>query len=111
VRQASQVRPLPGARELLAYLSDVGAPWAVATSGRTDTARSALTMLGLGPDVPVVTRNQLEHAKPDPDLFVEAARRLGVAVSASVVVGGSVPDQLTLARALRWARSAVTPTA
>ena len=36
---------------------------------------------GLFADVPVVTRDQVEHAKPDPDLFVEAARRLGVAVT------------------------------
>jgi phosphoglycolate phosphatase-like HAD superfamily hydrolase len=30
-RQVAQVRPLPGARELLAYLSQVGVPWAIAT--------------------------------------------------------------------------------
>jgi phosphoglycolate phosphatase-like HAD superfamily hydrolase len=71
----------------------------VATSGRAETARSALALLGLGPDVPVVTRDQVEHAKPDPDLFVEAARRLGVAVSASVVVGDSVWDLLAARRA------------
>ena len=99
VRQASQVRPLPGARDLLAYLTDVGAPWAVATSGRAETARSALALLGLGPEVPVVTRDQVAHAKPDPDLFLEAARRLGVAVSESVVVGDSVWDLLAARRA------------
>jgi len=49
--------------------------------------------------VPVVTRDQVEHAKPDPDPFVEAARRLGVAVSASVVVGDSVWDLLAARRA------------
>jgi HAD superfamily hydrolase (TIGR01509 family) len=99
VRQAAQVRPLPGARDLLAYLTDVGTPWAVATSGRAETARSALGLLGLGPEVPVVTRDQVAHAKPDPDLFLEAARRLGVAVSASVVVGDSVWDLLAARRA------------
>jgi HAD superfamily hydrolase (TIGR01509 family) len=99
VRQASQVRPLPGARDLLAYLTDVGAPWAVATSGRAETALSALALLGLGPEVPVVTRDQVAHAKPDPDLFLEAARRLGVAVSESVVVGDSVWDLLAARRA------------
>src|SRR5437867_3879526 len=31
-RQITQVRPLPGARELLRYLSQVGVPWAIATS-------------------------------------------------------------------------------
>ena len=33
-RQASQIRPLPGARELLAYLTRIGVPWTIATSGR-----------------------------------------------------------------------------
>jgi hypothetical protein len=39
VRQAYQVPALPCARDLLAYLSDAGAPWAVAPSGRAETAR------------------------------------------------------------------------
>jgi hypothetical protein len=37
-RQVAQVRPLPGARELLIYLQ--GVPWAIATSGRLESARS-----------------------------------------------------------------------
>jgi phosphoglycolate phosphatase-like HAD superfamily hydrolase len=41
-RQIAQVRPLPGARELLAYLSRVNVPWAIATSGRLESARLAL---------------------------------------------------------------------
>jgi HAD superfamily hydrolase (TIGR01509 family) len=97
-RQVSQVRPLPGARELLDYLSKAGVPWAIATSGRLEGARPALEMLGIGPDVPVVTRDQVERAKPDPDLFLAAAERLGVEISASVVVGDSVWDLLAARR-------------
>ena len=78
-RLVGQVRPLPGARELLAYLTEAGVPWAIATSGRLESARPTLEMLGVGPDVPVVTRDQVRHAKPDPDLFLAAAERLGVA--------------------------------
>lgn len=98
-RQVGQVRPLPGARELLSYLTKIGAAWAIATSGRLETARPALALLGLGPTVPVVTRDQVERAKPDPDLFVEAAKRLGAEVSRSVVVGDSVWDLLAARRA------------
>ena len=98
-RQVSQVRPLPGARELLAHLSQMGVPWAIATSGRTESAGPALELLGIPTGVPVVTRDQVAHAKPDPDLFVEAAARLGVDVSASVVVGDSVWDLLAARRA------------
>lgn len=98
-RRAAQVRPLPGARELLTHLSAVGTRWAIATSGGAATARPALELLGLGPDAPVVTRDQVERAKPDPDLFIAAAARLGAPVSASVVVGDSVWDLLAARRA------------
>ncbi len=98
-RQVTQVRPLPGARELLAYLTDVGAPWAIATSGRAETARPALELLDLPPDAAVVTRDQVQRAKPDPDLFIAAAERLGVPVSTSMVVGDSVWDLLAARRA------------
>src|SRR5436305_4658291 len=37
-RHVSEVRPLPGARELLAALTQAGVPWAVATSGRIESA-------------------------------------------------------------------------
>src|SRR5207249_5760522 len=53
-------------------------PWVIATSGRRESAQPMIDMLGIAPDVPVVTRDQVEHAKPDPDLFLAAAERLGV---------------------------------
>ena len=99
VRLVSQVGPLSGARELLAHLSQAGVPWAIATSGRSESARPALAKLDLPADVPVITRDQVQHAKPDPDLFLEAARRLGVAISDAVVVGDSVWDMLAARRA------------
>jgi HAD superfamily hydrolase (TIGR01509 family) len=98
-RQASQIRPLPGARELLAYLSRVGVPWTIATSARLDSARPTLEALGVGPEVPIVTRDQVQYAKPDPDLFLAAAQRLGVPITACYVVGDSVWDLLAARRA------------
>ncbi|MGH7926251.1 MAG: HAD family hydrolase, partial [Candidatus Binatia bacterium] len=98
-RLVPQVRPLPGARELLAYLSKSHVPWAIATSGRLESARPALQVLGVHPDAPVVTRDQVPHAKPDPDLFIAAAERLGVEIGDSVVVGDSVWDLLAARRA------------
>jgi HAD superfamily hydrolase (TIGR01509 family) len=97
--RAGQVRPLPGARELLAHLSQAGVPWAIATSGRMETARPALEALGVAPDMPVITRDKVQHAKPDPDLFLAAADLLGVDVVNSVVVGDSVWDLLAARRA------------
>ena len=98
-RLSAQVRPLPGARDLLAALTRLGVPWTIATSARLDSARPTLDVLGIGAGVPVVTRDQVAHAKPDPDLFVEAARRLGVPITAAVVVGDSVWDLLAARRA------------
>ena len=98
-RQAAQIRPLPGAPELLAYLSQVRVPWTIATSARLDSARPTLDVLGIGPEVPVVTRDQVPRAKPDPDLFLEAARRLSVPISSAFVVGDSVWDLLAAQRA------------
>ena len=98
-RQVAQIRPLPGARELLTYLTRAGVPWAIATSGRRDSAQPLLDMLDVGPEIPVVTRDQVEHAKPDPDLFLAAAQRLTVPIETSLVVGDSVWDLLAARRA------------
>jgi HAD superfamily hydrolase (TIGR01509 family) len=95
----SQVRPLRGAVELMAHLSKANVPHAIATSGLLQSAQRSLDQLQLGPGVPVVTRDQVKHAKPDPDLFLEAARQLGVSIYNSIVVGDSVWDLLAAQRA------------
>ena len=96
----SAVQPLPGARELLDFLTREGIPWAIATSGRMETARHNLDALGVDPDqVPVITRDLVRHAKPDPDLFIAAAERLGVDIERSLVVGDSIWDMLAAQRA------------
>jgi len=97
--RAEQLRPLPGARALLAYLSETGVPWAIATSGYLESAAPMIEMLEVGDGVPIVTRDQVAHAKPDPDLFLAAAERLGVDIAESVVVGDSVWDLLAARRA------------
>ena len=99
-RLVNQVRPLPGARELLAYLTEREVAWAIATSGWLASARPALEMLGVvDGDAPIITRDQVRYAKPDPDLFLAAARALGVQIGVSVVVGDSVWDLLAAQRA------------
>ena len=98
-RHAGYIRPLPGARELLSWLSEAGIPWAIATSGRMETAAVNLAALGVDPDrTPVVTRDQVKYAKPDPDLFLAAAGRLNAPIDTAVVVGDSIWDMLAAAR-------------
>jgi HAD superfamily hydrolase (TIGR01549 family) len=99
LRLSSQVRPLPGARELLAFLTRTGTPWAIATSGRKEAATPALRSLNVPEQVPIITRDLVERAKPDPDLFLAAAEKLGVPITHSVVVGDSVWDLLAARRA------------
>jgi HAD superfamily hydrolase (TIGR01509 family) len=99
-RYSDQVRPLPGAREILDYLTKSGSPWAVATSGRMETAKLNLDALGIDPSVvPVVTRDQVKYGKPDPDLFLAAADRLGANIEHSVVIGDAIWDMLAARRA------------
>jgi HAD superfamily hydrolase (TIGR01509 family) len=98
-RLAGQVQALPGARDLLAALTDHGVPWAIATSGRIVSARPALAILGVADTAVVITRDQIPYAKPDPDLFLAAAERLNVDIADSVVVGDSIWDLLAARRA------------
>jgi HAD superfamily hydrolase (TIGR01509 family) len=97
--QLDSVRPLPGSTELLAALTARGVSWAIATSGRRQMAGRALPMLGLPDGAPMVTREMVRHAKPDPDLFLAAAALIGVDPRQAWVVGDSVWDMLAARRA------------
>ena len=68
-----------GVAEALAALADAGLPCAVATSTHTDFARYKLEKAGLlAHFVVVVGRDSVAHGKPAPDLYLHAARQLGV---------------------------------
>jgi HAD superfamily hydrolase (TIGR01509 family) len=97
--QIDGVRALPGAAALLAALTRHDVPWAIATSGSLVVAEKALAMLGLPGDAPMVTREMVRHAKPDPDLFLAAAALIGVDPRHAWVVGDSVWDLLAARRA------------
>ena len=99
-RNYSTVRPLPGAKALLTLLTGAGIPWAIATSGRLETAGPVLELLDVDLSRHVViTRDDVKYAKPEPDLFLAAARRLGVDIETASVVGDSVWDMLAARRA------------
>jgi HAD superfamily hydrolase (TIGR01549 family) len=98
-QRMSQVRVLPGARDLLARLSELDVPWAIATSGYRESAGPVLELLGVAPEVPVITRDAVDRAKPDPDLFLAAAARLDIDITNAMVIGDSVWDMLAARRA------------
>jgi phosphoglycolate phosphatase-like HAD superfamily hydrolase len=56
-------------------------------------------MLGVPTDFPVITRDMVRYAKPDPDLFLAAADRLRAPIQNCVVVGDSIWDLLAAQRA------------
>ena len=98
-RRIGEVRPLPGAQDLLDLLTRAGVPWAIATSSSEATAQTSLTILKVPDGAPVITRDRVEFAKPNPDLFIAAAEALGKQIGESFVVGDSVWDQLAAQRA------------
>lgn len=96
---SKDVPPLPGAVALLKELTEQKLPWAIATSGRMRTAATNLKSLGVDPEKAVViTRDMVRYAKPDPDLFVEAAKRLGTTTRGSYVIGDSIWDMYAASR-------------
>jgi HAD superfamily hydrolase (TIGR01509 family) len=98
-RYRASIPLLPGARELLQQLSRAKVPYAIATSGRREGAQRALERLGITAEIPVITRQEVQRAKPDPDLFLAAAERLNVPITRAMVVGDSVWDLLAARRA------------
>jgi phosphoglycolate phosphatase-like HAD superfamily hydrolase len=65
-----------------------------------ETASLALEKIGIDvSNIPIITRDQVRFAKPDPDLFIAAAGRLRVDIADSFVVGDSVWNMLAAQRA------------
>ena len=99
LERVGDVRPLPGAQELLATLTRLSIPWAIATSGVEERVRAALKVLDVHSSAQIVTRNDVAHGKPFPDLFLAAAARLQADITDCIVVGDSVWDLLAARRA------------
>lgn len=100
-------RPLPGVRPFLEALDAAGIPWAIATSSRREQVGTSVAALSLDAEPTIVDGSHVEHAKPEPDLLLLAARELGVAPEASWYVGDSTWD-MRAARRARMTAVAVT---
>ncbi len=97
-KSISSMRPLPGAKKLLRHLSRHGVGWAIATAGGKQQAKKLLRTLRIPAKTVIVTGDDVAKAKPSPDVFVNAAKRLGVPVGHCIVVGDSVWDMLAAGR-------------
>jgi HAD superfamily hydrolase (TIGR01509 family) len=88
-----EMRALDGAAELLRACHDGGARVVLATSAKGEEVDPMLDAIGARDAVDVVVSSaDVEHSKPDPDIFVSALRRAGLQASQSVVVGDTVWD-------------------
>jgi HAD superfamily hydrolase (TIGR01549 family) len=92
-------RALPGAAELLAHLRGHEVVHGIATSGRRPEIDASLAVLGVPAETVVVARGDVARAKPEPDLFLECARRLSADPDDCYVVGDAVWDLLAARRA------------
>lgn len=73
------VRPMPGARELVAALRARGLPLGLATSGHRRYVELVLSELGIADAfAAVVTGDDVVRGKPAPDCYQLAAARLGL---------------------------------
>lgn len=90
---ASGVEAVPGVREVLLALQSRAVPFCVASSGKFEKMRFTLGSSGLLPLVEHVlfSAEQVAHGKPAPDLFLFAAKSMGYAPEACVVIEDSVP--------------------
>jgi len=97
-KQTNHIRPLPGARELLTWLSEAGIRWTIARRPHGNCSRQSGRSRRRSGSESVVTRDQVKYAKSDPDLFLASAERLGAPIETAVVVGDSIWDMLAAIR-------------
>ena len=97
-RSISSLSPLPGANDLLKHLARHNIRVAIATTGGKAQTDRLLKQLQLPAGVAIVTGDDVEKAKPSPDIFVAAAQRLQVPIGDCIVVGDSVWDMLAAGR-------------
>ena len=91
-RHNKEPRPLPGVRELLETLDARNIAWAIATSSRKEQVATSVAALGLMQEPRIVDASHVEHAKPEPDLLLEAAEQLEVQPAHCWYVGDATWD-------------------
>lgn len=95
-----EVRPLPGAADLVRTVAARGARVVIGTSGEPQDVDHALELLGIGDELyATVNSAEAEESKPEPDIFEMALERAGVDAERAGVVGDTIWDTKAAARA------------
>lgn len=97
-RSIPKLVPLPGANELLRHLAGRDIRVAIATTGGKSQTMRLLRLLKIPKGMQIVTGDDVEQAKPAPDIFVLASQKLNVQIDDCIVVGDSVWDMLAAVR-------------
>lgn len=86
-RAADVLKPIPGVVELVQGLHAEKVPLAVGSSGPRLNVEFALRTIGVGHYFnAVVCGDDVKHGKPDPEIFLTAAARLGLSPAQCVVI-------------------------
>jgi HAD superfamily hydrolase (TIGR01509 family) len=84
--------PMPGILDLLARLDAARVAMAIASTAPARWVRPAVDRLGLTPRFrAIVTGDEVVRRKPAPDVYLEAARRVGVEPRLAVAIEDSAP--------------------
>lgn len=98
--RAAGLPPMPGLMELHEEIARRGLPWGVATSSRRAYALEVLAQLGLAESCGAVAGgDEVAAGKPAPDLYLLAAKRLGVPPQSCLALEDSVPGAQAAAAA------------
>jgi HAD superfamily hydrolase (TIGR01509 family) len=84
-----ELKPVPGAAEAVRRVQAAGVRVCVASQGKLEKTRLTLRLTGLDRLIPgdaVFSAYSVPRGKPDPDLFLYAARQMGAEPAACVVV-------------------------
>jgi HAD superfamily hydrolase (TIGR01509 family) len=88
----SSTRAYPEMRAFVGLLAAEGVPMAVASGSSPAAIGAVLAGTGLDVFLPtVVSADEVAHGKPAPDVFLEAARRLGAEPADCVVLEDAAP--------------------
>ena len=98
--QLTSLKLYPGVEKVLKELRERSIPMAVATSMSRESLHSSLQVLGIEKYFEVVvTAEDVNRGKPDPEMLLRAAEKLGEKPQNCLVVGDSVFDVLAAERA------------
>ena len=91
IRETEGIPVKNSVKDIFEYIRNNGLKCAVATSTRRESAEKTLHEIGVWDYLDaVVYGDEVEHGKPEPDIFLRAAKAIGISPSEAVVVEDSI---------------------